>query len=115
MSFKKKNNFKEVIVKPELGAFKTGFKIIKNVNEKKIKDYLERLKKNDYRRILIQEFIPEFNKFKDPLKVSLIKILLLEYIISFQKLWQHSSRSTPTQTRDLEIYPAPFRPLEGIP
>ena len=63
MNFIKKNKFKEVIVKPELGAFKTGFKIIKNVNEKKIKDYLERLKKNGYRRILIQEFIPEFNKF----------------------------------------------------
>ena len=29
MAFIKKNNFKEIIVKPELGAFKTGFKIIK--------------------------------------------------------------------------------------
>ena len=63
MTFIKKNNFKEIIVKPELGAFKTGFKIIKNVDEKKVKTYLERLKKNGYRRILIQEFIPEFNKF----------------------------------------------------
>ena len=63
MAFIKKNNFKEIIVKPELGAFKTGFKIIKNVDEKKVKSYLERLKKNGYRRILIQEFIPEFNKF----------------------------------------------------
>ena len=63
MNFIKKNKFTEVIVKPELGSFKTGFKIIKNVTEKKITDYLERLKKNGYRRILIQEFIPEFNKF----------------------------------------------------
>ena len=54
MTFIKKNNFKEIIVKPELGAFKTGFKIIKNVDEKKVKTYLERLKKI-YRRILIQE------------------------------------------------------------
>jgi glutathione synthase/RimK-type ligase-like ATP-grasp enzyme len=63
MAFINKNQFKEIIVKPELGAFKTGFKIIKNVNEKKVGDYLESLRKKDYGRILIQEFIPEFNKY----------------------------------------------------
>lgn len=63
MKFIQKNKFTEIIVKPELGAFKTGFKIIKNVNEKKVSEYLRSLKKKGYRRILIQEFIPEFNKF----------------------------------------------------
>jgi|TARA_B110000503_G_C7104275_1_gene395240 hypothetical protein len=63
MTFINKNQFKEIIVKPELGAFKTGFKIIKNVNEKKVGDYLESLRKKGYTRILIQEFIPEFNKY----------------------------------------------------
>ena len=63
MSFIKKNGYKNIIVKPELGAFKTGFKIINNVNEKKISEYLNKLKKMDYKRILIQDFITEFNKF----------------------------------------------------
>ena len=63
MSFINKHDFKNIIVKPELGAFKTGFKIINNVTEKKVSDYLKKLKKMDYRRILIQDFIPEFNKF----------------------------------------------------
>ena len=63
MNFIEKHKFTEIIVKPELGAFKTGFKIIKNVNEKKVTDYLSSLKNKGYRRILIQDFIPEFNKF----------------------------------------------------
>lgn len=63
MTFIKKHNFKEIIVKPELGAFKTGFKIIRNVTEKKVTDYLNSLKKKGFKRILVQEFIPEFNKF----------------------------------------------------
>lgn len=63
MSFIKKHDYKNIIVKPELGAFKTGFKIINNVTEKKVSDYLKKLKKMDYRRILVQDFIPEFNKF----------------------------------------------------
>lgn len=63
MDFIQKNNYKDIIIKPELGAFKTGFKIIKNANQKKISDYLKKLKKKDYRRILIQQFLPEFNKY----------------------------------------------------
>ena len=63
MAFIKKHSYKDIIVKPELGAFKTGFKIIKNVTEKKLTEYLKKLKNMDYRRILIQDFIPEFNKF----------------------------------------------------
>lgn len=63
MAFIKKHSYKDIIVKPELGAFKTGFKIIKNVTEKKLTEYFKKLKNMDYRRILIQDFIPEFNKF----------------------------------------------------
>ena len=63
MSFIQKNKFTDIIVKPELGAFKTGFKIIKNPSEKKISDYLKKLKKKGYRRILIQQYLPEFNKY----------------------------------------------------
>lgn len=63
MNFIKKNKFKEIIVKPELGAFKTGFKIIRNITDEKIKDNLNSLKNKGFKRILLQEFIPEFNKF----------------------------------------------------
>lgn len=63
MAFIKKHGYNNIIVKPELGAFKTGFKVINNVSEKKLTEYLKKLKNMDYRRILIQDFIPEFNKF----------------------------------------------------
>ena len=63
LNFITKNNLTEIIIKPELGAFKTGFKIIKKPNEKKITSYLDKLKKQGYKRLLLQQFIPEFNKF----------------------------------------------------
>ena len=63
MAFIKKNNFKEIIVKPGLGAFKTGFKIIRNVTQKKVTDYLSSLKKEKDLKDCSSKFIPEFNKF----------------------------------------------------
>tara|TARA_B110000285_G_scaffold178888_1_gene201311 strand:- start:1050 stop:2045 length:996 start_codon:yes stop_codon:yes gene_type:complete len=63
MKFIEKNKLNQIIIKPELGAFKTGFKIINNPNEKKISEYLSKLKKEDYTNVLLQSFIEEFNKF----------------------------------------------------
>ena len=63
LQFITKNKLNEIIIKPELGAFKSGFKIIKNPTEKKIDAQLERLRKQEYKRLLLQPFIPEFNKF----------------------------------------------------
>ena len=63
MNFIKKHGFENIVLKPELGAFKTGFKVIKNISSKKILDSLRILKKKGYRRILLQEFLPEFNKY----------------------------------------------------
>ena len=63
MKFINKNNLNEIVLKPELGAFKTGFKIIKNPNEQKINKALSTLKKQGYKRLLLQEFLPEFNKY----------------------------------------------------
>ena len=63
MKFIEKNKLNPIIVKPELGAFKTGFKKINNPTEKKIKDYLVKLKNDGYTNVLLQSFIEEFNKF----------------------------------------------------
>ena len=45
MSFIEKDDFNEVVLKPELGAFKTGFKVIKNPTEQKLTKALNTLKK----------------------------------------------------------------------
>ena len=37
------------VLKPELGAFKTGFKVIKNQQEQKLTKALNTLKKNGYK------------------------------------------------------------------
>ena len=63
MKFIEKNKLNQIIVKPELGAFKTGFKKINNPTEKKIRDYLVKLKNDGYTNVLLQSFIEEFNKF----------------------------------------------------
>tara|TARA_Y100000389_G_scaffold191631_1_gene218104 strand:- start:3613 stop:4605 length:993 start_codon:yes stop_codon:yes gene_type:complete len=63
MTFIEKNDFNEIVLKPELGAFKTGFKVIKKPDEQKLTKALNTLKKNGYKRLLLQEFLSEFNKF----------------------------------------------------
>ncbi len=63
LDFISKNNLTEIIIKPELGAFKSGFKIIKKPTKKNIESQLKKLKKQGYKRLLLQPFIPEFNKF----------------------------------------------------
>jgi len=59
--FIEKNDLNKMILKPELGAFKTGIKILNNT--KQITKYLDNLKKLEYNRLLLQPFIGEFNKF----------------------------------------------------
>ena len=63
MKFIEKNDFEKVAIKPELGAFKTGFKIIKNPDQKKIEKSLKSLKKQNYHHLLLQPFLEEFNKY----------------------------------------------------
>mgnify|MGYP001188012145 CR=1 FL=1 len=63
MSFIEKHNLKNIVIKPELGAFKKGFQIIKNVSSKKVDVYLKKMKKQGYRNLLLQPFLEEFNKF----------------------------------------------------
>ncbi len=63
MSFIEKHQLKNIVIKPELGAFKKGFQIIKNVSSKKVDDYLKKMKKQGYRNLLLQPFLEEFNKF----------------------------------------------------
>ena len=63
MKFIEKNNFNEIVIKPELGAFKAGFKIIKNPTEQKLSKLFKTFKKKGYKRLLLQQFLPEFNKY----------------------------------------------------
>lgn len=63
MRFIEKNDFKNIVIKPELVGFKKGFKIIKNVTKKKVEDYLKKMKKDGYKHVLLQPFLEDFNKF----------------------------------------------------
>jgi len=63
MKFIEKNEYSKIAIKPELGAFKAGFKIIKNPDEKKIEKALQSLKNKKYRNLLLQPFLEEFNKY----------------------------------------------------
>lgn len=62
-AFIKKEKLNQIIIKPELGAFKDGFKIIKKPTVKNVEAYLTKLKQKGYTRLLLQPFIEEFNKF----------------------------------------------------
>jgi hypothetical protein len=61
--FVEKNQYDKIIIKPELGAFKKGFSMINNPTKKKINDKLISLKKQGYKNLLLQPFLPEFNKY----------------------------------------------------
>jgi len=61
VKFIERHDLNKIILKPELGAFKTGFKILNN--SIKIKKYITDLKKQEYTRLLLQPYIGEFNKF----------------------------------------------------
>jgi len=63
MRFIEKNEFKNIVIKPELVGFKKGFKIIKNVTQKKVEDYLQKMKREGYKNVLLQPFLEDFNKF----------------------------------------------------
>jgi len=81
--FIQNNNLDKFIIKPELGAFKTGFKMLNNPN--KVKGYLEQLKKQDYNRLLVQPFIGEFNKYGE------IKTYWIngENVFSYKQQWKN--------------------------
>lgn len=83
-NFITKNNLDEIIFKPELAAFKEGLKIIKNPNNKKIKSQLDIYKNKKYNRLLLQQFMPEFNKFGE------IKTYWIngENIFSYNQKWK---------------------------
>ena len=63
MNFIDKNEYDIIAIKPELGAFKSGFKVIKNPTLKKIEKSLYSFKKQGYKRLLLQPFLEEFNKY----------------------------------------------------
>ena len=63
MKFINKGEYSDIILKPELGAFKEGFKKIHKPTETKLSKELQRLKKKEYTNILLQPFMEEFNKF----------------------------------------------------
>ena len=56
-----KNNYKEIIIKPELYASSSGIKIYKNANINTIEKYLDKVK-NKYKNLLLQPLISDFVK-----------------------------------------------------
>tara|TARA_B100000945_G_C20365514_1_gene589375 strand:+ start:133 stop:1128 length:996 start_codon:yes stop_codon:yes gene_type:complete len=95
MDFISKNNLTDIIIKPELGAFKDGFKIIKNPTTKKVDSYLSKLKKKGYKRLLLQPYIQEFNKFGE------IKTYWIngKNIFSYNQKWKDGEGVFQTQDK----------------
>ena len=62
-SFAEKGEYKELIMKPELGLFAGGFKHYKRVTNKGMMSYLDKVSKKGFRKILVQPYIEEFLKY----------------------------------------------------
>ena len=57
------NDYKRIIIKPELAGFKHGVKIYKNISMKNIKKHLDFISKStEYKHLLLQPFLENFNK-----------------------------------------------------
>lgn len=54
-----------IFCKPELGAFTVGSKLFKKPTYKQFGTYLDKLVKSNYKKLLIQEYIPEFLKYHE--------------------------------------------------
>ena len=59
--FLDKNNYKEIIIKPEFYGSSSGIKIYKNANINTIKKYLDKIK-NDHKNLLLQPLLDDFVK-----------------------------------------------------
>jgi hypothetical protein len=62
-NFIQNNNYKKFIMKPELAGFAGGLKIFNTMNKKTIHNYLDKCRKLEYKKILLQPYIDEFIKF----------------------------------------------------
>ena len=62
-NFVKKGEYKQLIMKPELGAFAGGFKHYKKITDKSMITYFDKLAKKGYKKVLVQPYIPEFLKY----------------------------------------------------
>ena len=84
MKFIQKHKFEKVVIKPELGAFKEGFTIIENPTSQKLQKLFTKLKKKQYKRLLLQPFLEEFNKFGE------IKTYWIngEHLYSYKQTWE---------------------------
>ena len=58
-----KNEYKEIIIKPELAGFASGFKHFKNISDSKLKTYLNKMNELNYKKLLVQPYIEEFLKY----------------------------------------------------
>ena len=61
--FVEKGGYKEIIMKPELGAFAGGFKHYKRISDNSMISYFNKIIKNKYKKVLVQPYIPEFLKY----------------------------------------------------
>ena len=83
--FMNKMNSETFAIKPELGGFKTGFKVFKRPSPSVINNYLQKMKQQGYQHLLLQEFIEEFNKFGE-IKTYWINN---KNIYSYKQIWKN--------------------------
>jgi hypothetical protein len=62
-NFAENHNYKELIMKPELGAFAGGFKHFKRISDSGIKSYFKKVTTKGFKKILVQPYLHEFLKF----------------------------------------------------
>lgn len=87
MKFISKNKLEKIVIKPELGAFKEGFTIIKKPTQKKLIKLFNSLKKKEYKRLLLQPFLEEFNKFGE------VKTYWIngKHLYSYKQTWENGN------------------------
>ena len=61
--FMENGEYSELIMKPQLAGFKSGFKHYQSITDKSIDSYMKKMNKLTYKKILVQPFVPEFLKY----------------------------------------------------
>ena len=62
-TFIDKGEYDQIIMKPELAGFASGFKHFKTISDVQISKYLDKIKKLSYQKLLVQPYIDEFLKY----------------------------------------------------
>jgi glutathione synthase/RimK-type ligase-like ATP-grasp enzyme len=98
IKFIEKNGYGQVILKPELGAFKQGFKKIDNPTVTKLTKLVAQFHKQGFQNLLLQPFVREFNYFGE------IKTYWVggKHVYSYNQKWDKNGEGYYAHQKDIE-------------